>query len=322
MASIVRDALQRRVPLEELVEAHPDLGEPALALLEPGVAVTRRRTPGGAGPEPVKVQLDRFRTRIEVDKRRLEDASAGAARGPRRPNFLPVTRVVDRSFYDADSLDVAPRVLNKLLARRNRRGRVLISGRIVEVEAYRGEDDPASHAYKGLTRRNATMFGPPGRLYVYFTYGMHWCANLVCAPEGLARAVLLRALAPVEGIAAMRSARGEHLADRDLLSGPARLCQAMGIDGTCDGADLVNGEEGLVLLDDGVAAPERPATSGRVGIRNAADVEWRWWVAGDPNVSKARVSNAGDSKGSVTRAGDSKGSVSRGRLSQPPRDPL
>ena len=200
-------------------------------------------------------------------------------------------RVVHRSFYDADSLEVAPRVLNKVLARRDGRGRIRMSGRIVEVEAYRGEDDPASHAYKGPTRRNATMFGPPGGLYVYFTYGMHWCANLVCGPEGVARAVLLRALAPVTGMAAMRAARGEQLADRDLLSGPARLCQAMGIDGTYDGSDLVEGDKGIVLLDDGVAAPECPATSGRVGIRQAADVEWRFWVPGEPNVSRGKPAN-------------------------------
>jgi DNA-3-methyladenine glycosylase len=183
--------------------------------------------------------------------------------------------------------------LNKVLARRDRRGRVLVSGRIVEVEAYRGEDDPASHAYKGPTRRNATMFRQPGGLYVYFTYGMHWCANLVCGPVGVARAVLLRALAPVEGIDLMREARGGRVVDRDLLSGPARLCQALGIDGTFDGADLVDGGSGLVVLDDGVAAPEHPATSGRVGIRLATELQWRWWVPGDPNVSRGRPGPAG-----------------------------
>jgi DNA-3-methyladenine glycosylase len=199
---------------------------------------------------------------------------------------------VDGSFYDADSLDVAPRVLNKLFARRDARGRVVVSGRIVEVEAYRGEDDPASHAYKGLTRRNAVMFGPPGHLYVYFTYGMHWCANLVCGPGGSAGAVLLRALAPVDGIAEMRAARGGPRSDRDLMSGPARLCQAMGIDGAYDGVDLVEGGSGIVLLDDGVAAPLRPETSGRVGIRLAAELQWRWWVPGDANVSRGRPSQA------------------------------
>ena len=197
--------------------------------------------------------------------------------------------MVERAFYEGGSVELAPLVLNKLLARRDSRGRVTISGRIVEVEAYRGAEDPASHAYKGPTKRNATMFGPPGHLYVYFTYGMHWCANLVCSPEGVAQAVLLRALSPVTGIDAMRATRGARITDGNLLSGPARLCQALSITGDDDGADLVVGDKGLVLLDDGVAAPERPATSGRVGIRHAADVEWRFWVPGDPNVSKARL---------------------------------
>ena len=123
--------------------------------------------------------------RTQAARTQAARAPAPTARAP-APTARAPAHVVDRSFYDADSLEVAPRVLNKVLAMRDRRGRVLVSGRIVEVEAYRGEDDPASHAYKGPTRRNATMFGPPGRLYVYFTYGMHWCANLVCAPEGVA----------------------------------------------------------------------------------------------------------------------------------------
>ena len=198
-------------------------------------------------------------------------------------------RVVARSFYEPGSVEVAPLVLNKLLARLDQRGRVLIAGRVVEVEAYRGQHDPASHAYKGPTRRNATMFGPPGRLYVYFTYGMHWCANLVCSPEGTAEAILIRALSPVSGIGAMRSARGERVSDRNLVSGPARLCQALGITGAENGADLVEGDMGLVLLDDGVAPPRRPARSGRVGIRQATEVQWRFWVPGEPNVSRARV---------------------------------
>ena len=174
--------------------------------------------------------------------------------------------VLDRSFYETGSVALAPLVLNKLLVRRNRRGRVTMAGRVVEVEAYTGAEDPASHAYKGPTPRNAVMFGPAGHLYVYFTYGMHWCANLVCLPEGTAEAILIRALSPVSGIEAMRAARGEHITDRNLLSGPARLCQAFGITGAEDGANLVLGDKGLVLMDDGVPAPKRPATSGRVGI--------------------------------------------------------
>ncbi|HEY5024451.1 MAG TPA: DNA-3-methyladenine glycosylase, partial [Acidimicrobiales bacterium] len=197
---------------------------------------------------------------------------------PRRP------RVLAREFYDRGALEVAPQLLNKLLVRD---GRV---GRIVEVEAYRGSADPASHAFRGPTRRNATMFGRPGLLYVYFTYGMHFCANVVCMPEGTAEAVLLRALAPVSGLDTMRAARPGVDKDVQLSSGPAKLCQAMAITRADDGADLVTGGSGIEVADDGMAPPAAPACSGRVGIRLAADLPWRWWVPGDPNVSKARVS--------------------------------
>jgi DNA-3-methyladenine glycosylase len=189
--------------------------------------------------------------------------------------------VLDRSFYEDDSRKVARRLLNKLLIGR---GRV---ARIVEVEAYLGEMDPASHAFRGLTKRNATMFGPGGHLYVYFTYGMHFCANVVCGPEGVGRAVLLRAVAPVSGTELMRAARTPGVADRDLGSGPGKLCQAMGIDLEDDGADLVTGDRDLVLAEDGTPPPRRPGVSGRVGLTVAADRPWRWWVDGDPNVSRA-----------------------------------
>jgi DNA-3-methyladenine glycosylase len=189
--------------------------------------------------------------------------------------------VLDRSFYEDDSRKVARRLLNKLLIGR---GRV---ARIVEVEAYLGERDPASHAYRGLTKRNATMFGPGGLLYVYFTYGMHFCANVVCGPEGIGRAVLLRAVAPVSGTELMRAARTPGVADRDLGNGPGKLCQAMGIDLGDDGADLVSGDRDLVLAEDGTPPPRRPGVSGRVGLAVAADRPWRWWVEGDPNVSRA-----------------------------------
>jgi DNA-3-methyladenine glycosylase len=199
-------------------------------------------------------------------------------------------RRLGRSFYSESSVEVAPRLLNKVLARLDGSGRVLVSGRIVEVEAYMGDIDPASHAYHGETRRNAVMFGPPGRLYVYFTYGMHWCANVVCAREGVAEAVLLRALSPMTGIEEMRAAReakGVVVSDLHLLSGPARLCQALGIDRQLDGADLVTADRGIVVLDDGIEPPGEPSQSARVGIRVGTDLEWRWWVPGDPNVSKA-----------------------------------
>ncbi len=189
-------------------------------------------------------------------------------------------RVLARSFYEEDPREVGPGLLNKLLVGR---GRV---GRIVEVEAYLGSEDSASHAYRGPTRRNATMFGAPGRLYVYFTYGMHFCANAVCGPEGIGQAVLLRALAPVAGIELMRSARGPSVVDRHLTSGPARLCQAFGIGRADDGADLVTGDRDLVIADDGTPPPVRAAVSGRVGVATAGEVPWRWWVEGDQNVSR------------------------------------
>ncbi len=200
------------------------------------------------------------------------------------------------TFFAGDALEVAPLLLNKLLVRGSR------ALRIVEVEAYRGGEDPASHAFRGRTPRNATMFGPPGRLYVYFTYGMHWCSNVVCAPEGTAQAVLLRAGAPVNGTDEMSMARGlvarsgsRPWAPHELAGGPARLCQALAITGSDNGADLVSGDRGLLLLDDGVAPPEDPARSGRVGIREATDLLWRWWVPGDLHVSKGRASGSSPS---------------------------
>src|ERR1700722_18945519 len=132
-----------------------------------------------------------------------------------------------------DPVDVAPWLLNKVLAKGDR------AGRIVEVEDYKGSIDSASHAYSGETPRTAVMFGPPGFLYVYFTYGMHWCANVVTGPEGQASALLLRALAPLRGLDEMRQARKAARRDRDLCNGPAKLCQALGITGAENGMDLL-----------------------------------------------------------------------------------
>jgi len=202
-------------------------------------------------------------------------------------------RVLPRSFYDDDPRIVGPALLNKLLVGRSR------SARIVEVEAYLGSQDPASHAYRGLTRRNGTMFGPPGKLYVYFTYGMHFCANAVCGPEGLAQAVLIRALAPVSGLELMRAARGVGVVDRQLASGPAKLCQAFGISGADDGADLVTGDKDLVIVDEGLSSPKRVGNSGRVGVSRAAEVTWRWWVEGDANVSRDASRRASQGVGSL-----------------------
>jgi DNA-3-methyladenine glycosylase len=228
-------------------------------------------------------------------------SSAQSLRGAKR---LP------RSFFERDPVLVAPQLLGKLL----RRGPLL--ARIVEVEAYRGALDAASHAFRGRTARNATMFGPPGHLYVYFTYGMHYCANVVCWPEGEAGAVLLRALAPLSGLEQMAASRyrGRQPASvqqagpeqsaaqqltpgarrrEALCSGPAKLCQAFALDRTADGYDLVSGVEGVVLLDDGTPPPGEPSVGTRIGLaKGCASREelWRWWVPDEPNVSSPRSS--------------------------------
>ena len=185
-----------------------------------------------------------------------------------------------RDFYRRDPREVAPALLHQALVVGPCRGL------IVEVEAYCGAADPASHAFRGPTRRNATMFGPPGHLYVYFTYGMHWCANAVCGEEGEGVAVLLRALRPVAGVDEMWARRPAAKRERDLCSGPARLCQALGLDGTHDGDDVVTGGGGTTIVEGDVAPPAEVVCTTRVGITTAADEPWRWYVAGDPNVSR------------------------------------
>ncbi len=159
------------------------------------------------------------------------------------------------------------------------------SGRVVEVEAYRSSDDPASHGYRGMTRRNAFMFGPPAHLYVYFTYGMHWCANVVCEPEGHCAAVLIRALAPLAGIDDMRLRRPVARRSRDLCSGPAKLTAALGIHGRHNGVDLLSSDSEVRLSCDGHVTADL-AQSPRVGIKRGLDRPWRWYVPGDPNVSR------------------------------------
>ncbi len=170
------------------------------------------------------------------------------------------------------------------------------------METYEGTEDPASHGYRGMTARNRTMFGPPGHIYVYFTYGMHYCANVVCGPEGVCSAVLLRALAPLQGADIMRRARNAASRRRsaqpfrpvDLCSGPARLCQALGLDRRHDGADLVpapTAASGLPIFigDDGTPPPTELGRSGRIGVSRARNRPWRFYVAGEPNVSGSRA---------------------------------
>ncbi|MEO7556632.1 MAG: DNA-3-methyladenine glycosylase [Acidimicrobiales bacterium] len=185
-----------------------------------------------------------------------------------------------RAFYQRDPRTVAVELLGKVLVRGDR------AARVVETEAYLGASDHGSHAYRGETPRNATMFGPPGGLYVYFTYGMHWCANAVCGDhEGLA--VLLRAAAPLGGLDEMRAARGAVARrDVDLCSGPAKLCQAFGLDKNHDGADLVTGDREVTIVNDGTPPPLAPGNSVRIGLTAGVEHPWRWYVPGDPNVSR------------------------------------
>jgi DNA-3-methyladenine glycosylase len=214
--------------------------------------------------------------------------SGVSAAGTGRAEVLP------RAFFDRASQQVAPDLLGCVLESGLPDGLVAVV--LTEVEAYAGLADAASHAYRGLTRRNAVMFGEPGHAYVYFTYGMHFCVNLVCLPEGTASAVLLRAGSVVAGEdlarrrrAATRSARPGPAA-RDLARGPARLCQALGIDRTLDGADACDPRAVLRIRPGSRATPPGMIRRGpRVGVSQAADEPWRFWVAGDPTVSAYRA---------------------------------
>lgn len=186
-----------------------------------------------------------------------------------------------RAFFERPSPVVARELIGKVLVHRTAHG--VRSGRIVEVEAYRGRHDPASHAYRGPTPRSAVMFGRPGHLYVYFTYGMHHCANLVCEPEGSAGAVLIRALEPLRGLDAMRRSRGTPEFAR-LARGPGCVAQALALDLRHDGIDLSRGE---VWVAGTARAPyaARTLRGPRIGIRVGVKRRWRFWVAGHPCVS-------------------------------------
>ena len=200
-------------------------------------------------------------------------------------------RRLARAWFARPALDVAPELLGRVLARRSPEGRVL-RVRIVETEAYE-PGDPASHGFRGPTRRNASMFGPPGHLYVYFVYGMHFCANIVTGGIGEGSAVLLRAGEPLEGIDEMRTLRGGGRA-RDLCRGPARLAQAMALDRSLDGADLVRGR--AVWIEPGEALDRARVTTGpRIGVRRGMDRAWRFFETGSPWVSpRARATTAGE----------------------------
>ena len=168
---------------------------------------------------------------------------------------------------------MAPDLLGKVL--RVELDGVVSSGRIIETEAYTA-DDPASHSFRGPTPRNAAMFGPAGRLYVYLSHGIHACANVVTGAEDEGAAVLIRAIEPIEGVAAMRARRGEG---RPLADGPGKLCQALGIRVSDDGIDLAIAGSRIQILDDGSPPADDPLVGPRIGISKAVDTPWRWRAA-------------------------------------------
>jgi DNA-3-methyladenine glycosylase len=182
---------------------------------------------------------------------------------------------VGRKFFARSVHDVAPALIGaKLLVDG-------VGGRIVEVEAYDGED-PASHGFRGLTERNRSMFGPPGRAYVYRSYGIHWCLNLVCGGEGVAEAVLVRALEPTDGLDVMRARRGVD-DDRLLCAGPGRLCQALGITRDHDGLPLDEPPFAVTAADASLEVVRGP----RIGITHAAELPWRYALAGSRFLSRS-----------------------------------
>ena len=182
--------------------------------------------------------------------------------------------MLDEAFFARAVCEVAPALLGCVIAVGD------LAGEIVEVERYQ-QDDPASHSFRGPTPRAAVMFGPAGRLYVYRSYGIHWCANVVCEPEGRGAAVLIRAVAPTRGLDVMR-ARRRTLDDRRLCSGPGRLCAALGIDGSMNGTVL---GDGPVSLFAGASVPD-VAVGARIGISVATEMPWRYGVAGSPHLSR------------------------------------
>ena len=186
-----------------------------------------------------------------------------------------------RSFYLRPTLLVAKNLLGKYLVRKF--AHAVLIGKIVEVEAYLGERDPASHAYNGRTNRNEVMFWKGGHLYVYFTYGMHYCANVVTGDPQIARAVLLRAVEPVEGIAFMKKHRGKEIEKSMLTNGPAKSCQAFGIDRKDNGVDLLGN---VIYIAQGEAIPRTAVLSSpRIGITRAIHHRWRFYVKDNPWVS-------------------------------------
>ncbi len=222
---------------------------------------------------------------------------------------------IARDFFARYAVEVAPDLLGCVLEHRTADG--LVAVELTEVEAYAGQSDPASHAYRGKTKRNAVMFGPPGHAYVYFTYGMHFCVNLVCLGEDSVSAVLLRAGAVIAGedLARARRTRGAAtIASRDLARGPARLCQALDIDRELDGADVCAADSPLQVRAGAGhrARSANIATGPRVGVSSAAEIPWRFWLEGEPTVSAYRAGGVRGGGQPLRDRGDPGGSPPRG----------
>jgi DNA-3-methyladenine glycosylase len=198
----------------------------------------------------------------------------------------PLSGSTAHRILSRPALEAAPAILGWQVSRTTPEGTVSLV--LTEVEAYMGEHDPASHAARGQTQRNAVMYGPAGHLYVYLSYGMHWCCNVVTGPNRAASAVLLRAGRVVAGHEAARLRRGDRVADVALARGPGCLGQALGISGADNGQDLLSGS--YLRLDPRPITGERIESGHRVGIRLAHDRPWRFWIAGDPTVSTYRRS--------------------------------
>ncbi len=191
------------------------------------------------------------------------------------------------ALLDRPVLDVAPDLLGAVVRHATPEGTVAV--RLTEVEAYDGANDPGSHAFRGRTPRNAVMFGPPGHVYVYFTYGMHWCMNLVCGPEGRASAVLLRAGEVVEGAPLATRRRPTAKTPRELARGPARLTLALGVDGSQDGLDATDPTSPLTVSTPAGTRGGEVLHGPRVGVAGDGAVHpWRFWLAGEPSVSAYR----------------------------------
>jgi DNA-3-methyladenine glycosylase len=201
------------------------------------------------------------------------------------PDRTPLTR----GFFDRPVLDVAPDLLGRTLVRSTPDGPIEL--RLTEVEAYDGANDPGSHAYRGRTARNSVMFGRPGHVYVYFTYGMWHCMNLVCGEEGRASAVLLRAGEIVEGAELARKRRLSARNDKELAKGPARMATALGVDRSLDGTDACARADSPLRVLHGTPVPADQVRNGpRTGVSGEGGVHpWRFWVANDPTVSPYRA---------------------------------